>query len=178
MLEALRAADEIAWRYFLLAFHSGMRTGELLGLDWSATTERPCLVVGQTRVRRRVKAHTKTGDQRRIMLPPVAWDMLASNPTRFRKSFVFLTPIGHPFLDADWLMDKWRAAHTAAKIRRRTMPYPWRHTYVSLALAAGASMVWVSKQTGDDISTLERHYARWVEGRLDADAAELAKVYR
>jgi len=31
--------------------------------------------------------------------------MLHNNPTRFKKSFVFLTPEHRAFVDADWLME-------------------------------------------------------------------------
>jgi len=169
--------EPIAWRYFTMAFHSGMRTGELLGLEWSQL-EKPYVTVSQTRVRRKLKATTKTGDSRRVMLPPLVWAMLDDNPTQFRRSFVFLTPEHRPFLDADWLMAHWLKAHQRAGVRRRLGAYPWRHTYVSLALANGASMIWVSKQTGHDLVTMERHYARWIQGREDADRKELERIYR
>lgn len=172
----LEALDGIAHRYFLMAFHSGMRTGELLGLEWQHL-DKPYALVAQTRVRRRLKATTKTGDSRRVILPPIVWQMLEGNPTRFARSFVFLTPEGHPFVDADWLMEHWQKAHAKAKVRRRLGLYPWRHTYVSLALSSGASMLWVSRQTGHDVVTMEKHYARWIEGREDADREQLGRIY-
>lgn len=177
LLAALKDRNEIAWRYFLMAFHSGMRTGELLGLEWRQV-EKPHVTVDQSRVRRRIKRSTKTDEARRVRLPPLVWDMLDANPTRFKRGFVFLSPEGRAFLDADWLMEHWRAAHKKAGVRRRTMPYPWRHTYISLGLAAGQSLIWMSKQTGHDMRTMERDYARWIEGRDDADRLEMEKVYR
>lgn len=174
LLEAFE--HPIAYRYFLMAFHSGMRTGELLGIEWHHL-EKPYARVEQSRVRRRVKGSTKTDQLRRVRLPAIVWEMLATNPTRFAQSFVHLTPEGLPFVDADWLMEHWRKAHARAGVRRRTGPYPWRSTYISLALAAGASLLWVAKQAGHDVLTMQRHYARWIKGREDADRDELAKVY-
>lgn len=176
LLEALKNRHLIAWRYFLMAFHSGMRTGELLGLEWRQL-DKPRVIVDQSRVRRQIQARTKTDEIRRVLLPPLVWDMLEDNPTRFRKGFVFLTPEHRAFLDADWLMEHWQAAHQKASVRRRTMPYPWRHTYISLGLSAGQSLLWMSKQTGHDMRTMERDYARWIPGREDADKTELEKVY-
>lgn len=176
LLRELKKSSPIAWRYFLMAFHSGMRTGELLGLEWFAV-EKPYVHVRQERVRRIIEARTKTGWNRTVILPESVWNMMNNNPSRFQKSFVFLTPEGHPFRDADWLMDKWVKAHRATNVRRRTGPYPWRHTYISLALAHGAALLWVSKQTGHDMITMQKNYARWIPGRADADLAELEKVY-
>lgn len=174
LLEALQRWP-IAWRYFLMAFHSGMRTGELLGMEWRQL-EKPYALIDQARVRR-VITTTKTDDTRRVILPPLVWDMLETNPTRFKRSFVFLTPEDRAFLDADWLMEKWLDAHKLASVRRRTGPYPWRHTYISLALASGASLIWVAKQAGHDMITMQSRYARWIPGRDDADRSELEKIY-
>ena len=167
----------IAWRYFLMAFHSGMRTGELLGVEWR-TLDKPYARVVQSRVRREIKLSTKTDSHRAVSLPPLVWKMLEANPTRFRKSFVFLTPKDHAFRDADWLMDKWSRAHKASAVRRRNGPYPWRSTYISLALSNGATPMWVAKQAGHDILTMNKHYARWIEGQKDADLKELEKIYQ
>lgn len=175
LLNALKQ-DPIAWRYFTLAFHTGMRTGELLGLEWN-TLERPYIHITQSRVRRKIKTSTKTDERRRVIAPDFIWAMLADNPTRFQRSFVFLTPEDRPFIDADWLMDKWTKAHKRASVRRRLGPYPWRSTYISLGLASGQSLIWVSKQTGHDMITMQKHYARWIKGREDADMAELRKAY-
>ena len=83
-----------------------------------------------------------------------------------------------PFIDADWLMERWLRAHQSAGVRRRVGPYPWRHTYISLALSNGAAPLWVSKQTGHDMVTMSKHYARWISGREAEDQRELEKVYK
>lgn len=104
--------------------------------------------------------------------------MLEKNSTKFKRSFVFLTPEDRPFIDADWLMEKWNKAHELASVRKRVGPYPWRHTYISLGLSKGATLIWMSKQTGHDMITMQNRYARWIKGREDADREELAKVYK
>ena len=42
-------------------------------------------------------------------------------------------------------------------------PYQCRHTFATLALAAGADVYWVSRQLGHaDIGTTLKHYARFL----------------
>jgi len=48
---------------------------------------------------------------------------------------------------------------------------------VQRALANGASLIWVAKQAGHDMITMQARYARWIPGRGDADRAELEKIY-
>ncbi len=170
-----RETDRIAWRYYLLAFHSGMRTGELLGLRWPSYTG-ASLHIHEQRVRRKMVNHTKTHERREVVLPSFVCDMLNTNPTRFKKGFVFLTPEGRPFLDADWLTERFNRAHDAAGVNKRHgQPYQWRHTYISLALTQGASVNWIAKQCGNSPTLVERVYGKWIAG--DADQRELQKIY-
>ncbi|MBV1905068.1 MAG: tyrosine-type recombinase/integrase [Pseudomonadales bacterium] len=166
----------IAYNYFVMAFHAGMRTGELLGLEWDAL-EKPYISVHQSRVRGEIKG-TKTNKGRCVIAPDEVWDILDKNPTRFRKSFVFLSLDDKPIKTNRWLMKQWQKAHDSSGVRRRIKQYPWRSSYISLALAGGASLIWVSKQAGHNMLTMQTSYARWIKGRVDADLMELNKVYK
>jgi len=86
ILSALKKDQLSAWRYFLLAFASGMRTGELLGLPW-ANYEKPWITISQEMVRREIKHHTKTVE-RRVILPEAAVQMLAENPSQIGRAHV------------------------------------------------------------------------------------------
>src|SRR5205823_11270221 len=60
-----------------------------------------------------------------------------------------------------------------AELERRPL-YQMRHTYATLALAAGARIEWVSRQMGHrDIRTTLRFYARFVP---EVDARNLAAL--
>ena len=155
-----RKEDLIAYRYFLAAFFTGMRTGELLGLHWQ-DYQKPHFHVWRSMVRRKMQNYTKT-EQRRVLLTNNVIDMLMDNPTRFRKAHVFLTPEGHMFRDGDWLMKRWDRAHAKAGVRKRVGPYPWRHTYISLSLVGGISINDVAQQVGNSPSIVEKHYAKWI----------------
>ena len=159
-----REDDMIAYRYFYTGFFTGMRTGELLGLPWS-NVEPGVIHVRQERVRREIELRTKTNVERDVVVPKHVVDVMESGGTRFDRSFVFLTPEHHAFRDADWLMERWSRAHKVAGIRKRTKPYPWRSTYVSIALSQGAPLLLVAKQTGHDPVTMSKHYAAYINDR-------------
>lgn len=170
------ASNMIAWRYFLMGFHSGMRTGELLGAMWR-DYEPPYFRVWQQRVRRKMVPHTKTGNERLVLLPPIVTEMLNANPTSKASDHLFTSPENHPFLDADWLMEKWSKAHKVCGVRQRTGPYPWRHTYISIGLTHGQHVNWIAKQCGHSPTMVERVYGKWIVGSEELDRIELSKVY-
>lgn len=175
--DALLAAlptDE-ARETFTFAFHTGLRTGELLALDWDDFTF-PYAHIRRARVRGKITT-TKTDQARDVALPPFLIARLREHPRRFAGGPVFRAPTGKPMLDGQWLRDQFEKAHDAAGVEMRTGPYPWRHTYISLALMAGATPFWVAKQAGHDEATMRAKYASWIRGKEEADMAELAKIY-
>jgi len=168
ILSALKKDQLSAWRYFLLAFASGMRTGELLGLPW-ANYEKPWITISQEMVRREIKHHTKTVE-RRVILPEAAVQMLAENPSRFQKSLIFLQQNGKPFRDADWLMKHWKIAHQKTGVRLRTGPYPWRSTYISMMLSNGADVYDVARMVGNSEPMIRKHYHKHIPSQTRDDA--------
>ncbi|MCR9260868.1 MAG: hypothetical protein NXH95_14175 [Pseudomonadaceae bacterium] len=155
----------IAYAYFLTGFYTGMRTSELLGLHWS-DYDGTGFNVWQAMVRRKMQSHTKT-KRRYVIVPQVIRSLLNEYPTRFEGGLIFKTPEGHMFKDADWLMDKWNRAHKTANVRRRLGLYPWRHTYISLALQGGMNINDVAVQSGNSRSVIEKHYAKWIPNAGD-----------
>jgi integrase len=58
----------------------------------------------------------------------------------------------------------WYKALADTGVHRRP-PYQCRHTFATLAIAAGADVYWVSRQLGHtDIGTTLKHYARFLPG--------------
>ena len=168
ILSALKADQLIAWRYFLLAFSSGMRTGELLGLPWM-NYKKPWITINQEMVRREIKHHTKTVE-RKVILPKAATEMLQCHPTRFSKGLVFLQINGKPFKDADWLMRQWKIAHQKTGVRLRTGPYPWRSTYISMMLSNGADVYDVARMVGNSEPMIRKHYHKHIPSQTRDDA--------
>ena len=93
------------------------------------------------------------------------------------EDYVFTAPAGGPIDEANFYHREWLAMLRQLKIRPRPL-YNTRHSYVSFMLSCGHSAIYVSKQTGDSIKTLEANYARYlpeVDTRRDAIEAEIRK---
>jgi integrase len=75
---------------------------------------------------------------------------------------IFPAPAGgHIKLD-NWRRRVWKEAIEASGVEYRPL-YQMRHTFATLALAAGADLYWVSRQLGhESIRTTLKHYARFV----------------
>jgi integrase len=164
-----RVEDMIAYRYFYTGFYTGMRTGELLGVHWS-DFHGSYFHVWQSMVRRKMQKHTKT-KRRDVLLTDGIIALLKDthNPTRLKRENIFLTPEGHIFKDADWLMERWSRAHKKAKIRKRGGLYPWRHTYISLALSQGIPIVPIAVQVGNSPAIIQKHYFKWMPTKDDSE---------
>lgn len=165
LLSWLREHDDTqkAWRYFSHGFGSGMRTGELLGSDYSSL-EKPYQTVKQEMVRRKLVDRTKTTGKnqgRQILLPEFVWDALYSDiEGRFKKGFIHLNTKGEMWRDADWLMAWWNKAHVETDVRKREGLYPWRSTYISIMISAGENEYDVARMSGNSPAIIRRHYMK------------------
>ena len=165
-LAALQAAIQPPERYLVqFAWATGMREGELFGLqwhdiDWQKRTAhvRGALVEGKDE-------DTKTKRDRRVALSQRAVEALTAMKahTYLAGGTIFLNPdTGAPYSHAVVWYRKWKRACTRAKVRFRP-PKQLRHTYASMALSAGEPPLFVMHQLGHgSLTMLERHYAEWM----------------
>lgn len=163
----LNAAEGQVRNLFQFAFYTGLRTSELIALQWSDVhLDSHKLFVSRAKVRRSMK-ETKTSAGRRIIrLLSVAEEALRSQAEFRSKRFaeVFLNPkTGEPWIDDGQIRKTaWYPLLERAGISRRN-PYQTRHTYASLMLTAGEDPFWVSQQMGHkNLSMTLKRYARWV----------------
>lgn len=166
-----------AANYFEFAMFSGLRTSELIALEWGDVDWRRGVVrVQRAQVMGNVKI-LKTAKVRDVELLDRARATLER-----QKSLTFLAG-GRIFLDAltgrPYVGDKpprlhWDAALKAKGLRAR-VAYQTRHTFATLALMAGVNPAWIARQLGHaNAQMLFRVYSKWIEG---ADKGkELAKL--
>ena len=159
-------AKEQTANYFRFAFFSGLRTSELLALQWDRVDFRDKTVrVDQAFVLGKVKA-TKTNETRSVELEDEAIAALVSQKAHTFLAFkhVFMNPnTGDPYYNhqAPWLA--MRACLKALGIRHRPA-YNTRHTYATMALMSGTNVYWVSKQLGHASAEMTlKVYAKWLK---------------
>ena len=156
------------------AFWTGLRTSELVALDWGDVD----FLRGMVRVSRALTQHadepevTKTTAGRRevkLLQPALEALMAQKAHTYLAGNEVFQ----NPNTLARWAGDQpirktlWHPALRRAGVRYR-YPYQTRHTYASMMLSSGEHPMWVAQQMGHvDWSMIIRRYGRWMP---DADS--------
>lgn len=165
-------APPIHGRYFRIAFGTGMRTGELLALNWDSLSGNQ-LKIHHSMVRGQHK-DTKTSAERMVLLPNWLAEELAQSPDRSEEGYVFKNQYGRPYKSGYHLNRVFRQCLADLKIKSRTGPYPWRHTYASCGLTAGLEPAFLARQLGHNLETFYSHYARWIQG--DRDQQQMDKL--
>jgi integrase len=155
------------------AFWTGLRTSELVALDWTDVD----FIRGVVRV---VKAQTQyasapevpktNAGRREVKLLQGALDALAAQKghTWLAGKEVFQNPQTRERWTGDQPIRKtlWQWALKKVGVRYR-YPYQTRHTYASMMLSAGEHPMWVARQMGHaDWTMIARRYGRWMP---DAD---------
>lgn len=154
------------WLFYLIAFETGMRTGEILGLRWSDWTDDQILVA-RSIVRRRL-TDIKTHQARSVFISGKLRQALASHKRRFAGGYLFLNSKGRPHLDADTFVDHWTEALKRARVTYRR-PYTCRHTRASEMLMAGVEPAFAATQLGHTLEQFFNTYAKWISDIKDAD---------
>lgn len=162
--------------YFLVRFFTGLRTGEIDGLQWeNVDFERRQILVRQSWVRNKLgPVKTKTS-LREIDMNDFVYDALFKHyKLSERSGFVFQTSGGKPMNNKNMSYRVWYPTLDILRISRRN-PYQTRHTAATLWLASGESPEWIAKQMGHaNTNMLFTVYSRYVPNltRKDGSAFE------
>lgn len=166
----LGALDGQARNLVQFAFWTGMRTSELVALDWAdidwlkgeayVTRAMTQAAAGEAEV-------TKTlSGKRRIKLLAPAMEALVAQKTHtfLAGNEVFQNPRTLERWKGDQPIRKTMWAHAVKKAGvRYRRPYQTRHTYASMMLSAGEHPMWVAGQMGhSDWTMIARVYGRWM----------------
>jgi integrase len=162
---------------FQFAFWSGLRTSELLGLEWGDINWGKGVIRVTRAIVRRVTKQPKTqAGIREVLILPYAREALER-----QKQFSYASGgriFLNPHTNKPWTTDTqlrecgWLPAIKAAGIPYRN-PYQTRHTYASTLLSAGENPMWVAQQMGHaDWGMIRRRYGRWIP-EVDKTAGSL-----
>jgi integrase len=167
------------------AFWTGLRTSELVALEWddidwhrdTVRVSRAC-----TQAATEAESPKTRSSMRDVKLLPLA--LAALQAQREHSTFhdsgrIFL----NPRTSEPWTGDQpirrtlWGHALRRAGVRYRR-PYQTRHTYASMMLSAGESPLWVAQQMGHaDWTMIARVYGRWIPDADPEAGAKATKVF-
>lgn len=137
------------WKTFLyVGYYCGLRTGELLSLQWPD--------VGADAVRVRARG-SKSRKDRVVPISPELRAVLGG----FRPAVIPVTQEVFPYGFADWkkLYQDWHAIRAAAGIAEHYVPEDGRSTFCSDLAALGVSTATVKDLAGhSSMATTERYY--------------------
>ena len=180
----LEAAEGQSRNLLRFAFWTGMRTSELIAIEWGDID----WIKQEIRVSRALTQASKepestktTSGTRTIKLLPDALYALKE-----QKEFTFLKGLqvfNNPRLEQPWKGDQairrtlWIPVLKKAGIRYRN-PYQTRHTYASMMLSAGEPLPWLSYQMGhSNILTTAKIYAKFIPNSLPNAGEKVIAIF-
>ncbi|MDN0075624.1 DUF3596 domain-containing protein [Crenobacter sp. SG2303] len=149
------------------AFYSGLRTNELIALEWRDIDFKAGLIhVRRGQVLGQVDTpKTQAGIRSVLMLPAAREALLALYEKGLKyHGRVFLNPkTMQPWLhDGQIRKTLWTPLLQEVGVRYRN-PYQTRHTYASMLLSKGENPWWVATQMGHvDVEMIFKNYGRWI----------------
>lgn len=152
---------------FQFALFSGLRTSELMALQWGDIDWKKGEVRVQRAVVERMEKSTKTeaGVRSVVLLPPASEALKAQKPYTYLHSD---TVFHHPRKGQPWETDKqiresaWKPLLKKCGIRYRN-PYQTRHTYASFLISQGEHLWWIASQMGHvNVEMILKHYGKWI----------------
>lgn len=163
----LQYSDEQTRNLFQFAFFSGLRTSELIALEWGDVDfQRGVVRVQRASVRKIVKTPKTISGERDVKLLTPALEALNSQMifTFSAEGRVFHNPKTNSPWETDGQIRKtaWIPILQSANVTYRN-PYQTRHTYASMLLSAGEDPMWVAHQMGHaDWGMIRKTYGRWI----------------
>ena len=163
----LSEAKDQSRNLFQFAFYSGLRTSELIALEWGDIDWLNGIVrVSRAVVLKKEKGTKTKSGQRDVLLLPPALEALQNQKkfTYLEGARVFYNPRTNTAWETDGQIRKtcWTHILKKAGVRYRN-PYQTRHTYASMMLSADENSLWVAKQMGHkDTEMIIKNYGRWI----------------
>lgn len=162
--------------YYTVRFFTGMRTGEIDGLQWEYVDfKRRQILVRQSIVNGELGYTKNDGSFRNIEMSQLVYDALKEQQRATgNMDFVFCTRSGTPLSHNNVTKRVWYPLLRHLGLRKRR-PYQTRHTAATLWLAAGENPEWIARQMGHTTTEmLFRVYSRYVPNltRRDGSAFE------
>lgn len=164
--------------YYIVRFLTGMRTGEIDGLQWKYVDfSRRLILVRETVVNFKPGFTKNDGSQRDIQMSRPVFDALKAQQEATGKfDYVFCTKEGTPLSHHNVTQRVWHPLLRHLGLPKRR-PYQTRHTAATLWLAAGENPEWIARQMGHTTTEmLFRVYSRYVPNLTRQDGSAFDRL--
>ncbi|MEH6388475.1 MAG: DUF3596 domain-containing protein [Pseudomonas profundi] len=164
--------------YYIVRFLTGMRTGEIDGLQWQYVDfERRQILVRQALVNDELVYTKNDGSFRTIdMSGPVYEALQSQHQATGEFEYVFCTRNGKPMAHRNITQRVWYPLLRHLGLRKRR-PYQTRHTAATLWLASGEAPEWIARQMGHTTTEmLFRVYSRYVPNLTRRDGSAMERL--
>ncbi|MAG65298.1 MAG: integrase [Pseudomonadales bacterium] len=164
--------------YYTVRFFTGMRTGEIDGLQWQFVDfDRRQILVRQALVNDEMVYTKNDGSFRSIdMSGPVFDALLAQKEATGKFDYVFCSRTGSPLAHRNITQRVWYPLLRHLGLQKRR-PYQTRHTAATLWLAAGEAPEWIARQMGHTTTEmLFRVYSRYVPNLTRRDGSAMERL--
>lgn len=165
--------------YYILRFFTGMRTGEIDGLQWKFIDfERKQILVRETLIGGETEYTKTNGSQREIpMLGPVYEALVEqAKSTRKLSKYVFCNTTGGPLEHNNVTKRVWYPLLRHLNLATRR-PYQTRHTAATLLLASGENPEWVARLLGhSSTEMLFNVYSRYIPNATRQDGSAFERL--
>jgi len=164
--------------YLVTRFFTGMRTGEINGLQWKyVDLERNLILVRETLVDGEIEDEAKTQSSvRDIPMQPMVREAIDAQ-LKVRNAdvpWVFPTRAGGPIDGHNFTNRVWYPLLRYLELDKRR-PYQTRHTAATLMLASGENPEWIARTLGHaNTDMLFRVYSRYVPNLTRQDGRAFA----
>lgn len=179
----LENVDPFYRNFFVVAFFTGMRFGEMSALKWKNVDfrlhiikVRETLVIGEEG---EPKTRGSIRDVEIKKFPMVVEALREQRKATFAKSpYVFLNGYGNPVKPSSMRKHVWNKNIAKAGLEHRTM-LQTRHTFITLMLDGGEHIGWIARQVGHTSPKMifERYYSYIKNYQSDDGLKFMERVY-
>ena len=146
-----QTAPPFLWRILVIAYHTGMRQGEIMSLDWNQVDLKKKLIHLRA-------AQTKSNKGRPVAFNDEVLDMLLKAPRKPTSNKVFLSAYHKPIGKfTTYLRQVFKNSLQKAGIENFVF-HDLRHTFVTNKMRAGLPEYAIMKQVGHESTAMLRRY--------------------
>lgn len=162
------------FEFFLCAFRTGMRLGELLGLNWGDIDFNGRFILVRRTYRRGLVGSTKTDTMRKVDMSAQLFETITDLYNKRRRD-----ELKSSFQERIWSYEQNNIRRSFKRLLRHAglreiRLHDIRHTYASLLLSAGVSPVYVKTQLGhSSIKMTVDTYGRWIASEFNKNIVDM-----